>query len=73
MNSCAYYMALVSDDPQKPKTLAKQYKVNHCYNYEEYSDCLNSDEIDAVYIALPNNMHLQADQTLLGMVRQSQN
>ena len=50
--------ALVSDDPQKLKELAKKYKVQHCYDYEEYDACLRSGEIDAVYIALPNNMHL---------------
>src|SRR5262249_18838135 len=27
------------------------------YSYEQYSDCVSSGEIDAVYIALPNSMH----------------
>ncbi len=27
------------------------------YSYEQYADCLSSGEVDAVYIALPNNMH----------------
>ena len=49
--------ALVSDDPKKLKTLAKQYKVKSCYNYSQYDECLESGEIDAVYIALPNHMH----------------
>ncbi len=49
---------MVSDDPTKLRELAKKYKVEHCYSYEEYDDCLQSGEIDAVYIALPNNMHL---------------
>ena len=52
--------ALVSDDPKKLEQLAKAYKVNpnHCYDYKHYDQCLESGEIDAVYIALPNNMHL---------------
>jgi hypothetical protein len=31
--------------------------VPHTYSYEQYSDCLESGEVDAVYIALPNHMH----------------
>jgi glucose-fructose oxidoreductase len=49
--------ALVSSDPQKLKTLSRKYKVQHTYSYEQYSECLNSGEIDAVYIGLPNHMH----------------
>ena len=49
--------ALVSDDPVKLKTLGKKYKVSNLYSYQEYSECLSSGEIDAVYIALPNSMH----------------
>ncbi|MEA5564870.1 Gfo/Idh/MocA family oxidoreductase [Anabaena sp. UHCC 0399] len=50
-------VALVSDDPTKLEELSKQYGVEHTYSYEEYEDCLASDEIDAVYIALPNHLH----------------
>jgi glucose-fructose oxidoreductase len=49
--------ALVSDDPLKLKKLGKKYGVRHLYSYDEYDDCLTSNEIDAVYIALPNSMH----------------
>jgi predicted dehydrogenase len=49
--------ALVSDDPVKLKKLGKKYDVSRLYSYEEYDGCLASGEIDAVYIALPNNMH----------------
>lgn len=49
--------ALVSDDPTKLEELSKKYGVKHTYSYDEYDDCLNSGEIDAVYIALPNHMH----------------
>jgi glucose-fructose oxidoreductase len=50
-------VALVSGDQKKPKKLATKYKVNKTYGYERYADCLASRDIDAVYIALPNNMH----------------
>jgi predicted dehydrogenase len=49
--------ALVSDDPEKLETLSKQYGIQNTYSYDEYDDCLNSGEIDAVYIALPNHLH----------------
>jgi predicted dehydrogenase len=50
-------VALVSGDPVKLKQLSKKYEVPRTYAYEEYDECLKSGEVDAVYIALPNNMH----------------
>ena len=49
--------ALVSDDPVKLRTLAREYKVENCFDYDDYDVCLRSGAIDAVYIALPNNLH----------------
>src|ERR1700733_7817814 len=49
--------ALVSGDPKKLAALSRKYKVKHTYSYEQYADCLKSGEIDAVYVALPTNMH----------------
>jgi predicted dehydrogenase len=46
--------AVVSDDPTKRKLLAKKYKVRG-YSYDEYDACL--EQVDAVYIALPNSLH----------------
>ena len=50
--------ALVSDDPAKLRTLSREYGVKNTFTYEDYDICLRSGEIDAVYIALPNNLHL---------------
>ena len=50
-------VALVSGDATKRTELAKKYKVDKTYSYEQFPECLESGEIDAVYIALPNNMH----------------
>lgn len=50
--------ALVSDDPTKREELGKKYGVK-TYSYDQYDECLNSGEIDAVYIALPNHLHLE--------------
>lgn len=49
--------ALVSDDPEKLRRLGRRYGVRNTYSYEEYAACLESGEIDAVYIALPNFLH----------------
>jgi glucose-fructose oxidoreductase len=49
--------AVVSDDPEKRRRLARRYGVERTYSYEEYAACLESGEIDAVYIALPNFLH----------------
>jgi predicted dehydrogenase len=50
--------AIVSGDEMKLKKLARKYKVPNTYSYEQYEECLKGGLIDAVYIALPNNMHL---------------
>jgi predicted dehydrogenase len=48
---------LVSSSPEKLRKLAKKYKVENTWSYDEYDLCIQSGEVDAVYIALPNDMH----------------
>ena len=48
--------ALVSGDPEKRKRLAKVYDVP-AYSYEELDGLLARGAVDAIYIALPNNLH----------------
>jgi len=48
--------ALVSGDPQKQKAIARKYGVP-AYSYDQYEECLP--QVDAVYIALPNDMHAE--------------
>lgn len=50
-------VALVSGDPEKLQLFGRKYRVKHLYDYHGYEDCLASGEIDAVYVALPNNQH----------------
>src|SRR5690242_10115369 len=52
-------VALVSSDSEKLEALAKQYAVPQTYSYEEFDACLANEEVDAVYIALPNTMHAE--------------
>ena len=49
--------AVVSDDPAKRREIARRYRIEKTYGYDEYEDCLN--RVDAVYIALPNSQHAE--------------
>lgn len=51
--------ALISDDSEKLDELSREYGVENCFHYNDYELCLRSGEIDAVYIALPNNLHAE--------------
>ena len=51
--------ALVSDDPLKLRTLARRYRVATAISYDGLEALLASGDIDAVYIALPNELHHQ--------------
>lgn len=51
--------ALISSDPAKLKELSQSYHVPLTYSYDQYQECLQSGEVDAVYIALPNSMHCE--------------
>jgi predicted dehydrogenase len=53
-------VALVSGDAEKRRKLQRKYRVPFTYDYERYDECLRSGEIDAVYIALPNDLHREA-------------
>ncbi len=50
--------ALISDDPAKLKRLGRRYAVPHLAGYDDAQALFASGEIDAVYIALPNTLHL---------------
>ena len=50
-------VALVSDDRKKRELVAKKYGIDATYAYADYDACL--EQVDAVYIALPNSMHAE--------------
>jgi glucose-fructose oxidoreductase len=50
-------VALVSNDPRKLRILSNKYRIENTYSYDDYDRCL--EEVDAVYIALPNSMHAE--------------
>jgi predicted dehydrogenase len=50
-------VALVSDSRHKLRKLGEEYDVGLQFTYDEYDELCASGAIDAVYVALPNNMH----------------
>ena len=49
--------ALVSSSPEKLARLGRTYRVAARYGYDRFEECLRAESIDAVYIALPNDLH----------------
>lgn len=50
-------VALITSDPAKAAELSRQYDIATTVSYDEYDGLLRSGAVDAVYIALPNNLH----------------
>ena len=50
-------VAVVSDDRTKRREIAKRYRLEHAFTYDQFDECLRT--VDAVYIALPNSMHAE--------------
>ena len=50
-------VAIISSDPVKREELSDLYDVEHLGDYDQYEAVLRESQADAVYIALPNNMH----------------
>src|SRR6195256_4390557 len=50
-------VAVVSDDRTKRREIAKRYRLDRTFTYDQFDDCLA--QVDAVYIALPNSMHAE--------------
>src|SRR4030095_11854644 len=49
--------AIVSGEDKKLRQLGRRYGVPRVCHYDDVDDLFTSGEIDAVYIALPNDMH----------------
>jgi glucose-fructose oxidoreductase len=49
--------AIVSGDRTKRREVARRYRIDHTFTYDEFDECLRI--VDAVYIALPNSMHAE--------------
>ncbi len=55
----AKLVALVSSNAEKLQALGDRYGVAHRMGYDELERCLDLEEVEAVYIALPNDKHAE--------------
>jgi predicted dehydrogenase len=53
----AKLVAVVSGDKNKAKKFAQDFNASQSYTYDEFSRCLESPAVDAVYIATPPGEH----------------
>jgi len=50
-------VGLVSGDAGKAARIAKRHDVSNVWSYDEFDECLSSEEVEAVYLAVPNTLH----------------
>ncbi|MEQ9440417.1 MAG: Gfo/Idh/MocA family oxidoreductase [Cyclobacteriaceae bacterium] len=56
-----YLAGIVTGTPEKEKIWAEKYGIEdkNIYNYENFADIANNDDIDIIYVVLPNSMHAE--------------
>lgn len=56
-----YLAGIVTGTPEKEGTWAKKYNIpeKNIYNYDNFDEIADNDDIDVVYVVLPNNMHAE--------------
>lgn len=52
---------IVTGTPEKEKIWAEKYDIpqGNIYNYENYDEIAGNDDIDIIYVVLPNSMHAE--------------
>ncbi|MEA1787339.1 Gfo/Idh/MocA family oxidoreductase [Arenibacter sp. GZD96] len=56
-----YLAGIVTGTPEKEKIWGEKYSIpkKNMYNYENFDSIAKNDEIDIVYVVLPNSMHAE--------------
>lgn len=56
-----YLSAIVTGTPSKAEAWKERYGIpeSHVYNYETFDEIARNDDIDIVYVVLPNSMHAE--------------
>lgn len=56
-----YLAAIVTGTKEKETTWAEKYNIKkeNIYNYDNYDSIIDNDDIDIVYVVLPNSMHAE--------------
>ena len=55
----AKLLAIASKDENKLKKFRQQFNVDLKFSFKNYQELIDCDEVDIVYIALPNSLHKQ--------------
>ena len=55
----ARLVALVSGDPEKRRKVGRKLGVKNLFTYDELEKCLALPEVEAVYVATPNDKHAE--------------
>ena len=55
----AKLLAIASKDENKLKKFREQFNVDLKFSFKNYQELIDCDEVDIVYIALPNSLHKQ--------------
>lgn len=56
-----YLAGIVTGTPEKEQIWAEKYGIpeKNIYNYQNFDDIANNEDIDVVYVVLPNSMHAE--------------
>lgn len=56
-----YLAGIVTGTPEKEKVWQEKYGIKpaNTYNYDNFDEIANNDEIDIIYVVLPNSMHAE--------------
>lgn len=56
-----YLAGIVTGTPSKEETWSEKYNIpqKNIYNYENFDEIADNDDIDIIYIVLPNSMHAE--------------
>jgi glucose-fructose oxidoreductase len=59
--SNCYLAGIVTGSPEKALSWSKEYGIpeKNIYNYDNYDAIANNDDIDVIYVVLPNSMHAE--------------
>ena len=54
-----YLAGIVTGTPSKAESWSRKHNIpeKNIYNYDNYDDIANNDDIDIIYVVLPNGMH----------------
>ncbi|WKN45835.1 Gfo/Idh/MocA family protein [Tunicatimonas pelagia] len=56
-----YLAGIVTGTPSKAQEWKQKYNIpeGNIYNYDNYDELVNNDDIDIIYVVLPNSMHAE--------------